>query len=79
MGHKQVGHREQGRVHDTGRPGEEENTPFRPGQGHEDHADAVDQLAADVDGSCSKNKTYFDERNSLGKFYQNKNFTQYMA
>ena len=51
---QQVGHREQGRVHHPGRPREEQDAPLGLGQGHEDHSDAVDQLAADVDWPGSR-------------------------
>ena len=48
MGHQQVGHGEQGRVHDSGRPREYDDAHFMARCGHANHSDRVHQLAAHI-------------------------------
>ncbi len=48
MRDQEIRHGEERGVHDPRGPGEEQHAPLGPGGGHQHHADAVDQLAADV-------------------------------
>ena len=48
VSHYQVRHGEQGRVHDTSWPGEEDHAPLWPSHCHEYHANWVNQLTTDI-------------------------------
>ena len=48
--YQEVGHGEEGGVHDPRSPGEDQDRPLGAGECEADHAGGVDQLAADVDG-----------------------------
>ena len=48
--YQEVGHGEEGGVHDPRCPGEDQDRPLGAGECEADHAGGVDQLAADVDG-----------------------------
>ena len=48
MGHQEVGHGEQGRVHDAGRPREDDDAQFAARRCHADHSHRVHQLTAHI-------------------------------
>ena len=50
VSHQQVGHGEQGGVHDAGAGGEDDDGDAVTQRRHEHHADGVHQLAADIHG-----------------------------